>query len=249
VVITAASARARIIARLVAFGVGETVAGGVLLAIAVALALLFAFGVARHAMRLARLLAREVIPMLQPERDLGRAPRRALELVLELAAVLLVGFPIAAITQPFVPGGGFVVLAVLAVLAVSASRLLTDLDLHVRAGAELIVEMLARQSHESHVESSPHVLADVGALLPGLDAVPMVLASGSPAIGKSLAELDLRAKSGASVLVILRDGGTVHPSPHEALRAGDVLAVTGSQDALSLASQILLTSPATGTSE
>ena len=227
VVIGAASARPLVTARLVAYGVGETVALAILIAVALAFVMLFAFGIARRAMRLARLLAREVIPMLQSERDLGRAPRQALELTLELVALLAVGLPVAAITQPFVPGGGLVVLAVLVLVGVAARRSLTELDHHVHAGAELIVEVLARQGRD---ESSPRPLADVKAVLPGLDAVPIVLSPGSPAIGKSLAELDLRARSGASVLAIRRDGGgVVHPSPHEALRQGDVLALAGSE--------------------
>jgi CPA2 family monovalent cation:H+ antiporter-2 len=111
----------------------------------------------------------------------------------------------------------------------------------MRAGAELIVEVLARQGNQPP-PALP--LAEVSALLPGLDAIPVVLAEGSSAIGKSLAELDLRAKTGASVLAIQRDGGgTVNPSPHEALRAGDVLALAGSADAMLAAREVLLRGP------
>jgi CPA2 family monovalent cation:H+ antiporter-2 len=243
VVVGAASARAPVVARLVEIGLGASTALVILVAVTAALGLLFAYGIARHAMRLAHLLAREVIPLLQPERDLGRTPRQALELTLQLVALLLVGLPVAAMTQPFVPGGSIVVLLGLGLMGIMARRSLDELDQHVSAGAELIVEVLARQGR---AESGPLPLGDVSALLPGLDAVPIVLRAGSPGVGRSLAELDLRARSGASVLAIRRDaGGAVNPSPHDALREGDVLALTGSDEALSAAREILLGDPLT----
>jgi CPA2 family monovalent cation:H+ antiporter-2 len=125
------------------------------------------------------------------------------------------------------------------VIGLLARRSLVELHDHARAGAELIVEVLSRQGGAEEEPRQP--LAEVSALLPGLDAVPMALAPGCPAVGKSLAELDLRAKTGASVLAITRDGGgTVNPSPYEPLRSGDVLALAGSDDALSAAREILL---------
>jgi monovalent cation:H+ antiporter-2, CPA2 family len=245
VVIGAASARPLVTTRLVEYGLGETFALAILILGAVLLGTLFVVGIARHAIRLARLLAREVIPLLQHDRDLGRAPRRALELALELVALLVVGLPVAAITQPFVPGGAVVMLAVLAVVGLLARRSITELDQHVRAGAALIVEVLARQG--SSEDTRPPPLDDVNALLPGFDTTPIVLAPGSAAIGKSLAELDLRARTGASVLAIRRDGsGVINPPAHDALREGDVLALTGSEDAVVAAREILLGSSRTG---
>lgn len=234
VVIGAALLRPRIVARLAPYGIDERVASTMLVAGAAAVGAVFAVAIARHAIRLARLLSRDVIPMPQPERDLGRAPRRALEIALEVAILLIVGLPIAAITQPFVPGGGLLVLAVLAAVVVGARHSLTELDHHVRAGAELIVELLARQGSE------PPQLTEVSALLPGLSAVPVVLEAGGPAVGRSLAELDLRARTGASILAITRGGQAVHPSPTEPLHAGDVLALTGSEDAIHAARELLL---------
>jgi len=236
VVIGAATLRTRITELL---GVEATFAFILLIAAAVALGGLFAFGIARNAVALARILSREVIPSRHPERDLGHAPRRSLELTLELAVVLAVGLPIAAITQPFVRGGAFVLLFLIAVMVLATRRSITELHGHVRAGAALIVEVLARQSAEDNT-AAPH-LAEVKAMLPGVDAVPLVLAPGAPAVGKSLAELDLRAKTGASVLAITRGAdGMSNPSPHEALREGDVLALTGSDAAMAAARELLL---------
>jgi CPA2 family monovalent cation:H+ antiporter-2 len=237
VVIGASTLRPLVTDKLVLLGFEPGGATALLAVAALALGTLFTVAIARHAVRLARLLARDVIPLLQPERDLGRAPRRAFELTLELGILLLVGLPIAVITQPFVPGGFVVVLAALAGVVLAARGSLTDLDRHVRAGAELIVEVLAQQGSREVA----HPLADVEALLPGFEAEPIALVAGAPAIDRSLAQLDLRARTGATVLALTRGGaGSVNPSPDETLREGDVLALAGSAEAMVAARELLL---------
>lgn len=235
------------------YGVGERLVLVVVLAVGGALCAVLASGIARHAILLARLLAREVIPLLQPERDLGRAPRNALELAFEATAFLLIGLPVAAITQPFVPGGGLVVALALFVIGLFARRSMSELDQHMRAGAELIVEVLARQAHDAHQDTAgddPHAPESAGvrqtfqSVLPGLDATPIVLSAGSPSIGRTLAQIDLRAKTGASVLAITRgEQGAANPSPHEPLREHDVLAIAGSDEAVAAARDVLLGPP------
>src|SRR3989454_963527 len=82
---------------------------------------------------------------------LAAAPRRVLVVTLQLASVLLVGAPLIALTQPFLPGApGAAALAVLlAVLGVGFWRSATNLQGHVRAGAQMIVDTLAAQSRRS----------------------------------------------------------------------------------------------------
>jgi CPA2 family monovalent cation:H+ antiporter-2 len=242
-------------------GLDPRVSRVMIIVVAAAVATLFALGVARGAIRVARMLAAIMIPHAQPPGvpppdgeagdayatiappantlDLGRSPRRALVITLELAIVLAVGLPLAAITQPIVPGGGLLVFGVVAVLALVARRSITDFDRHVRAGSALIVEVLAKQGAQR--DSSPR-LAEVEAILPGFTGLtPIKLGDQAPAVGKSLAELDLRAKTGASVLAITRgDTGTANPSPREPLRGGDVLAVAGSAEAIASARELLL---------
>lgn len=220
-------------------GVEPRIALVVLVLVAGAFAGTFAIAIARNAVKVARLLATVMIPHGHAELDLGRAPRKALVITLELAIVLVIGVPLAAITQPFVPGGGVVVLAVIVILALAASRSITDFDSHVRAGSALIVEVLARQgNHEQHAPSLPDLLPGIG------EVTPITLAPEAPAIGKSLAELDLRARTGASVLAITRGSdGMANPSPKEPLHAGDVLALAGSRDAIAAARELLLGKP------
>jgi CPA2 family monovalent cation:H+ antiporter-2 len=207
---------------------------------AVALALPFGIGAVRLSLALGQELALAVLPPQEVgQLDLGQAPRRALMWVLQAGVALVVGVPVLALTQPFVPlrYQGAAVLFALALSAVFFWRRARDLEAHVRAGAELVIEALQRQAAD---EPEPH-LADVQSLLPGLDGLtPVRLASSSPAVGRSLAALDLRARSGASVIAITREPkGVIAPTGQETLLAGDVLALAGSSDAIRSARSLL----------
>jgi CPA2 family monovalent cation:H+ antiporter-2 len=66
------------------------------------------------------------------------------------------------------------------------------------------------------------------------------LDAGSPAVGRSLAELNLRGATGATVLAIARgEEGILVPTAQEVLRAGDVLALAGTHDAIDAARELL----------
>ena len=78
-------------------------------------------------------------------------------------------------------------------------------------------------------------------LLPGLGALASVrLEASSAAVGKTLADLNLRGRTGAAVLVVTRaEGGVIVPTAEEELRAGDVLALAGSHEAIAAARGLL----------
>ena len=64
----------------------------------------------------------------------------------------------------------------------------------------------------------------------------MRLVAASPAVGRTLAELNLRGLTGATVLAIQRgDAGLLVPTAREVLAAGDVLALAGTQEAVEAA--------------
>jgi CPA2 family monovalent cation:H+ antiporter-2 len=210
----------------------------ILWCVAAVVGVLFLLGVVRAVRRLGNAIAAEIIPPgADGQVDLGTAPRRVLVLSLELALVLVVGLPAAAVIQPFMPFG--MVLPAIAVLVIGLAgwRATSNLHGHVSAGSELIVEALGRQRRAPTTQ-----LDDVEAMLPGFAGLaPVRLDSASAAVGRTLAELDLRAITGASVLAITRDdGGTAHPAPGEPLRAGDTLALAGSDEAVAAARAILL---------
>ncbi len=201
-----------------------------LLAVVVAAAAPFALGVLRRVVQIARTLAVMVIPAGAAV-DLGLAPRRALTLTLELALAVVLATAMIAAIQPFVGAGALLVGGGLLVLVAVTYRAIVDFGKHVRAGSELILELL----HHPPEQRPP--MAELEVILPGFGGlVSLTLQGGWPAVGRSLAELDLRARTGASVLAIARgEGGFASPTPTEPLRAGDVLALTGSDDALAAA--------------
>jgi CPA2 family monovalent cation:H+ antiporter-2 len=62
----------------------------------------------------------------------------------------------------------------------------------------------------------------------------------SPAVGKSLEELQLRARSGATVIAVVREGKSFHnPGPECVLKGGDVLVLLGSHAELDRATELL----------
>jgi CPA2 family monovalent cation:H+ antiporter-2 len=229
----------------------QTIVRPIIVAVVALLSAPFCIGIVRVARQLGVTLAEIAFPT-QPapgELDLAAAPRRALVVTLQLACVLLVGAPVLAITQPFFQGleGAALLILLLAMLSIGLLRSATNLAGHVRAGSQMIVEALAAQvrpgpadaAHAAHAASA--AAPDLDHLLPGLGApLPIELAADSPAVGRSLGAVNLRARSGATVLVILRGGQGIVPSADEALRAGDVLALAGSHDALAAARAILL---------
>lgn len=218
-------------------GLSAPIARTILIGVATGVAALFLVGVLRRAHRLGQTLAVFVLPVRQGV-DLGRAPRRVLMLTLELAIFLVVGLPLVALIQPFVPTGGAVFGAIALVIGFGIWRSLVNLQGHVRAGSELIVEALARQSR---APTAPIVLDDVREMLPGIPGVVAVrLGEDSPAVGRSLGEVDLRAKTGATVLAIHREGGgEVLPSAVVPLRPGDVLTLAGPEEAIRAAKELL----------
>jgi CPA2 family monovalent cation:H+ antiporter-2 len=160
---------------------------------------------------------------------------------LQIATVLAVGAPLLAVTQPFLPPfrGAVALLIVIAVLAVAFWRSAANLQGHVRAGAQVIVEALAAQSKRRHTGEIS--LEAVGKLLPGLGTpVPIHIEESCPVIGRTLAQVNLRGATGATVLAITRgEQGLIVPGPEETLRAGDMLALTGSHDAIATALALL----------
>ena len=60
------------------------------------------------------------------------------------------------------------------------------------------------------------------------------------AVGKTLAELNVRGLTGATVLAVTRqDGAVTIPTAHEVLREGDRLALAGTREAVEAAQRLL----------
>lgn len=80
-------------------------------------------------------------------------------------------------------------------------------------------------------------------MLPGLGAlVPVRVGAASAAAGRTLAELNLRGRTGASAVALRRGEGDEHivfPTAKVVLHEGDLLALSGSQDAIAEAKRLL----------
>jgi CPA2 family monovalent cation:H+ antiporter-2 len=211
-----------------------------ILAAGSALAIPMVAGVFATGRRLANTLAERAMPLVSAGKvDQARAPRQVLQASLLLGIVLATLVPVLLITLPFVPtyGGPSVLAAVVLVLLFSLWRAARNLAGHARAGAELVAHVLARQG----MAQETGMYERVEALLPGLGSVkPVQIDPGSVAAGRSLGELNLRGRTGATVVGISRQGVEIpHPVATERLESGDLVALTGSRDAVQAARQVL----------
>ena len=211
---------------------------------ALLLSLPFLVGIVRTGRRLGDLLARRAFATPVAGRlDPAAAPRRAMVVAVQLATLLAVGAPLIAFTQPFLPAfaGVGLLLAGALVLGVVFWRSAADLQGHVRAAAEAIVSAIGEQHRGSGGAESERSLQRAYELVPGLgEPVPVSIAATSPFAGRTLADTQLRGRTGATVLAISRGQDVVLvPDGHVQLSAGDVLALAGTAEAVEAAKHLL----------
>ncbi|MEO6446180.1 MAG: cation:proton antiporter [Gemmatimonadaceae bacterium] len=231
------------------FGWSEQVARLSVVALASVAALPFFLGLIRMTGQLATQLAERAIPKSgRKGLDRAAAPRTALISTLQFALLLAAAVPLLAILQPFVPRLPTMTLLSLVVVALGVAvwRSAGSLYGHAQAGAEVIV-MALMQHDRAHGTPAQleQTMEHLSTMLPGL-GVPEAfrLLPGSPAIGKSLLELNLRSRTGATVLAITRtaDGAqqALVPAGAERLRDDDVVVLAGTEDAVEAARRVLL---------
>ncbi|MCK6448486.1 MAG: cation:proton antiporter [Planctomycetes bacterium] len=237
------------------FGLEPLFARAAFLILVGAAAAPFAIGVVQVSRRLGRELAASVLPKEVAGRaDTAAAPRRALVVSLQLALVLLVALPIVALSQPFLPSWvpAAVLVVLLCALGIAFTRSAANLQGHVRAGAQVVMELLSRQSapttdgepsaHGASGRDAPAVgLPELASLLPGMgEPVAVRLEADSSSVESTLAELNLRGRTGATVLAITRGREVMLlPGGHTELHAGDLIALTGTREAVAAATELL----------
>jgi CPA2 family monovalent cation:H+ antiporter-2 len=195
-----------------------------LAALLVALPLLV--GLLRNARTFADAVAREVRDEL-----LGAQAVRAM---VHLLLVVGVAMPALAVLRPLVrgPWAEPLVLIAIAAAALVVWRRLGDADHDLRSGAETLALRLAAQAGSAAPSIPPQALLD--------HVISVTLPPGAIAHGRTLAQLDLRARTGAIVVAIHRPGAPVLlPTGHEHLAAGDVLALTGDHASIEAAAKVL----------
>ena len=246
IVITTSLARLRLVGLLeTKLGLAPALSRWLLLVGALAASVPFLFGILRGARRLGAELAQDSLPPAAPGRaDFADAPRRALLVTIQLGIVMVVMLPLLAVTQPFLPlfSGAPILVLLFALLGVSFWRRADQLQEHVRAGAEVVVDALVR--HGTQPEAS---LETVETMLPGMGTLAEVaIGPRLAAAGRTLGEIELRGKTGATAIAVVRAGERlVAPRGRTQLLAGDVVCVAGTHDAV-VAARELLERPAPG---
>ncbi len=201
---------------------------------ALAVSLPFALALFRNARRLIDGIVAAAFPADPDATPGARAAANTLRIVVRLVVLLAVGLPSSAIIRPL--AGGAWASLVLALLVIGSAFLVWRsagaIENEYRSGAERIAVVLARQTARDEPSR-----VSLPTILPGLDGASSVpIGPDAYAIGKTLAQLNLRAKTGAMVVAIRRDDANVLlPTGHELLAAGDVLAIVGSEEAIASA--------------
>src|SRR5690606_3731723 len=129
---------------------------------------------------------------------------------LELAIILAVTGPIAVFTLPFA-GGPWTTLLLGAIIFATLSAIwrgADNLDGHLRAGAEVMIEVIRRQAAAGPAaltsEPEPETAPASEILLPGVGHVEAVTVGAGRLVGRTLGELDLYSRTGAAVLALVR---------------------------------------------
>jgi len=106
--------------------------------------------------------------------------------------------------------------------------------------------MMAEALGPRHRGAEAETLEQVQHLLPGLGTLVSVrVTAGSVAAGATLAELNLRGRTGATAVALSREGeeAVVLPTAETQLREGDLLALSGTHDAIAQAQRLLAGTP------
>ena len=212
-----------------------------LIGVALVLAAPLLTGLALTARRAGLLLSDALLA--GPEDGGPRTPavRRLVQRLVQTLALLALGLPIMALTQPFLPPAqiGALLVALQTALAVLVWRQARSLQGEIGAGAGLLARaLLGRASpdepHTGHAEA-PTPLAALG------EPVGVRLRADSPAVGRTLVELNLRAVTGATVLAIHDASGAARvPDGRRPLEAGELLMLAGPRAAEDAAARLLL---------
>jgi CPA2 family monovalent cation:H+ antiporter-2 len=216
-----------------------SVARWLIVAVALLACVPFATGIVLQTNRLAALAAESVFPLATSPIDPAAAPRRALRVTVHAVLLGTLGLPILAVLQPFLPysTGAFALLFALVVGAGLIWRSIANLEGHVRAGTQVVAEVLGRQARAHQ----PHDLEQVNRLLPGLgNLTPLRLHAGCSAVGQRLGDLDVHGRTQATIVCLSRgDDGVLAPEDDLLLSSDDVIVLAGTLEAIEGALRLL----------
>jgi len=104
-----------------------------------------------------------------------------------------------------------------------------------------------RIRHEGYqmlmLEAEPHIeMSDIAEALGTASTETLFIEPASPSIGKTLRELEIRARTGSTVVAVVRDGQSeINPGPNFSFAAEDIVVLFGSPQEIEKAIEILNT--------
>jgi K+/H+ antiporter YhaU regulatory subunit KhtT len=156
--------------------------------------------------------------------------------LLHVTILLVALVPLLAIVQPFmqpVEGIGIIVITIV-LMTIVVARNARKIQNQMPKAARLIAAALRGTPAESVADGRSYEVPGIGRV------TPVSVAPSSGGVGKRLSEIDLHNQSGAMVVAIGRDGSEIIvPTGDEVLRAGDVLELAGSSEAVATAIRLL----------
>jgi CPA2 family monovalent cation:H+ antiporter-2 len=110
---------------------------------------------------------------------------------------------------------------------------------HVPSNVVRLQEQALRREGYSFLRGGDitgQLMTSVSQMIAGATTDTFYLEPGSPAVGQTLASLDLRGRTRALIIAIVRDGlHTLGPGPEYELRPGDIMVLVGDHEALDAA--------------
>jgi CPA2 family monovalent cation:H+ antiporter-2 len=169
------------------------------------------------------------------------AIRSVVALFIPIAGTLVLGLYVLVLSATLLPS--FKTFVVLALIALAISLLLRRSFIRVYAKAQIALTETLAQTPDPLLK--PGGAAAAPAPLPSLlreaDLSMIELVKGAPALGQRIHELQLRNRTGASIVGIERSGGNViNPGPEEELQLGDQVLILGTAPQLEAARVALL---------
>ena len=203
------------------------------------------YSIYRGMRQLVVLLVNIAFPVSEAGRaDMAATPRRTMIVALELVALLVISMPLLALLQPFLPKfpGAIFLLSALVLFGISLWRRAANLEGHVKAVSQVIVESMLSQSGTEGSDKEEEALQQARKLFPGLGHLaPLRLQGNNYCVGKTMGEVNIGNLTGAKVLVILRgEGNSILPTGREILMEGDLLTLAGAPEAVKEAREILI---------
>ena len=104
------------------------------------------------------------------------------------------------------------------------------------------VESIRHEGYEMlRLPSAPHIeLSDIADALGSTATETLFIQPDSPVVGKTLGKLDLRKKTGATIIAAIREGGTqINPGPDFKFAPNDIIALHGSAEEIEKAMDFL----------